>query len=107
MKPYHIAWLKSHPHRSARWLARRLRDGFDVHHIDGDQDNNDPSNLILIEHTDHMRCHGMRNGVGRLAPRKRPEALELKLSRRARKAKAVEAAVPERIAARPIVGRIS
>ena len=43
-------------------------EGFDVHHIDGDHDNNDPDNLVLIEHADHFRLHGtgpMRRGRGK------------------------------------------
>lgn len=43
-----------------------LKAGFDIHHMDGDHDNNDPANLVLIEHTDHMRLHGM-TGLGRVA----------------------------------------
>ncbi len=35
-----------------------MRDGFDVHHIDGDHSNNSPENLVLLEHWDHMRFHG-------------------------------------------------
>lgn len=54
---HHRAWLGAHPERSEEWLADRLRDGFDVHHVDGDHGNNDPSNLILVEHRDHMMLH--------------------------------------------------
>jgi hypothetical protein len=43
-----------------------MRDGFDVHHLDGDHANNEPANLVLIEHTDHMAIHGGRT-MGRLA----------------------------------------
>jgi hypothetical protein len=57
-EPHHLAWLQAHPDRSAEWLAERLRDGFDVHHVDGDHQNNTPANLVLIEHIDHMRLHG-------------------------------------------------
>lgn len=68
-QPHHIAWLEAHPHRTERWLRDRLRDGFDVHHIDGDKENNDPRNLILIEHTDHMALHnGGTIHIGRLKP---------------------------------------
>lgn len=42
-------------------------EGFDVHHIDGNHENNDPQNLVLIEHTDHMMLHGGRH-LGRLKP---------------------------------------
>jgi len=67
MEPHHDAWLSSHPHRNSQWLQERLRDGFDIHHIDGDHENNRPSNLVLIEHVDHMRLHGLENSI-RLRP---------------------------------------
>jgi hypothetical protein len=61
MTEYHLIWLENHPHRSAEWLKERLSDGFDVHHVDGNRDNNDPSNLVLIEHQDHMNnLHGSK-----------------------------------------------
>ncbi len=63
---HHLVWLRSHPHRSHKWLKERLSDGFDVHHIDGDHSNNNPDNLVLIEHVDHMRLHGMSNSIGRI-----------------------------------------
>lgn len=60
MKSYHEVWLDSHPHRSHEWLADKLRDGFDVHHLDGNHANDDPDNLVLIEAADHMMLHGGR-----------------------------------------------
>ncbi|TQE92931.1 MAG: hypothetical protein FKY71_18690 [Spiribacter salinus] len=59
---YHHAWLSAHPNRTEEWLKERLEDGFHVHHADGDPNNNDSSNLILIEGADHMRLHG-REGL--------------------------------------------
>ena len=59
MKDYHKAWLAAHPERSEAWLRECFRDGFDVHHLDGNHQNNDPANLVLIEHVDHMRIHAM------------------------------------------------
>lgn len=74
--PHHKAWLKAHPHRSRTWLKERTADGFDIHHIDGDHDNNDPKNLILIEHLDHFMLHsgGRPRYVGRryVGRRKKP-----------------------------------
>jgi hypothetical protein len=35
-----------------------LSEGFDLHHIDGNHANNDPLNLVLIYHPDHMMLHG-------------------------------------------------
>lgn len=51
-------WLSAHPHRTVKWLRERLADGFDIHHIDADDSNNHPTNLILLETTDHtMTVH--------------------------------------------------
>lgn len=58
LKDYHYIWLANHRNRTEEWLKERLADGFDIHHADGDHSNNDPSNLVLIESTDHMRLHG-------------------------------------------------
>ena len=77
MQPHHEEWLAAHPYRSAEWLRERIADGFDVHHIDGDHDNNDPTNLILIEHGDHMALHNggvIIEGRMRLGKRKRRPA---------------------------------
>lgn len=49
-------------------MRERMADGFDIHHLDGNHDNNDPANLVLIEHTDHMALHGGRT-LGRLKQR--------------------------------------
>jgi hypothetical protein len=55
---YHRNWLSTHPNRTEEWLRERLKDGFDIHHMDGNHDNNDSSNLVLIESQDHMSLHG-------------------------------------------------
>lgn len=60
MKDYHQVWLSVHPERTAHWLKERLIDGFDIHHIDGNKNNNHPSNLVLIECSDHLMIHGGR-----------------------------------------------
>lgn len=51
------AWLEHHPDRTAEWLKQRLRDGFHVHHIDGNAGNNESRNLALVEGKDHMHLH--------------------------------------------------
>ena len=61
MNPHHKAWLEAHPDRDQDWLEKACREGFDVHHIDGDRDNHAPDNLVLIERLDHFRLH---NGSG-------------------------------------------
>jgi hypothetical protein len=66
-KEYHLVWLASHPHRTAAWLRERMADGFDIHHLDRNHENNEPTNLVLVEHTDHMRLHGVEVGRGRLS----------------------------------------
>lgn len=58
MKPHHKAWLDSHPEYDLAWFVQAVEAGFDVHHIDGDSTNDDPDNLILVEHSDHMKIHG-------------------------------------------------
>ena len=55
LKPYHVNWLQKHPDRSEEWLETVLSNGFDIHHLDGDHSNNEWENLILVEHSDHMR----------------------------------------------------
>ena len=61
MKNYHKVWLDAHPERTLEWFKERMKDGFDIHHIDGDKTNNAPDNLVMIECRDHMRLHGMNH----------------------------------------------
>jgi hypothetical protein len=82
LKTYHLVWLGSHPNRTEAWLRARLYDGFDIHHLDGNHDNNEPANLALVEHTDHMALHGGRT-MGRMtSPRKKRAPTDRKLSRK-------------------------
>src|SRR5258706_16147205 len=60
---YHYAWLEAHSDRTEEWLIKRLSDGFDIHHLDGNHYNNDGKNLVLIESTDHKRLHYNANGL--------------------------------------------
>ena len=60
LEPHHAAWLSAHPERTEAWLAERIRDGFCIHHRDGNQENDDPLNVILIESKDHHLIHGHR-----------------------------------------------
>lgn len=40
-----------------------IPDGYHVHHVDHDPDNNDPSNLAVISPSDHARHHGEHQPV--------------------------------------------
>lgn len=64
LKSYHWAWLGVTPRVNASWLLDRLEDGFDMHHIDGDHSNDDPNNLVLIYHPDHIMIHCGKRPVG-------------------------------------------
>jgi hypothetical protein len=55
-----LHWLLDHPERTYEWLLERLKDGFHIHHLDGNHSNNEPTNLVLIEASDHFRLHGGR-----------------------------------------------
>jgi len=60
MEQYHKAWLAAHPERDEAWLKERLKDGFHVHHVDGDHSNNEAGNLILVDGVDHLHLHNGR-----------------------------------------------
>lgn len=72
MKPHHEAWLAAHPNRRKRWLIAQIKEGFDVHHLDGNHENNQSENLVLIEHGDHWMLHSgsATRTLGRMRPRK-------------------------------------
>jgi hypothetical protein len=66
IRQYRDVWLASHPGRSLQWLNSMFKQGFEIHHVDGNYNNNHPDNLVLIEAADHQRLHGMfglRNGA--------------------------------------------
>jgi hypothetical protein len=63
LKEYHRIWLAVHPERTEEWLRRMFKEGFHIHHLDGNHYNNIPNNLILIEAGDHFLLH---NGVKRM-----------------------------------------
>lgn len=77
--PHQSAWLTAHPNRSEEWLRERMRDGFDVHHVDGDSRNNDPDNLVLIEGSDHMLLHFVGRHLWRVRTNKVPRSERPKL----------------------------
>jgi DNA-binding transcriptional regulator YiaG len=74
MKPHHAAWLSAHPTRSLRWFRARVRDGFDIHHLDGDKTNNHPANLVMIENADHFMVHNGSRKTVRMSRLERAKA---------------------------------
>ena len=40
------------------YFGKPVGDDEVVHHMDGDQDNNDPENLVIMKRTQHSRLHG-------------------------------------------------
>ncbi len=83
LQSYHFAWLGAHQDRTQEWLEERLKDGFHIHHLDGNHDNDDPGNLVLIEGGDHFRLHGGR--IKFVPKKKRPawigeKAYDLRMS---------------------------
>lgn len=65
LQQYHRVWLEAHPNRSTEWLKERIRDGFDIHHLDGNRGNNTAENLILVEHADHNLIHTRHRYISR------------------------------------------
>ena len=55
----------------------KVPEGYDVHHIDGNRQNNSIHNLELIEHSEHMRIHSInnKNCVGRIISDKTKEKI--------------------------------
>lgn len=62
-----LVWIDSHGylqrlgcgpvHRAVALEKYGNLDGYDVHHIDGNRQNNEPGNLIAIKHAAHMALH--------------------------------------------------
>lgn len=54
-----------HEHRviMEKILGRKLSSEEIVHHIDGNQHNNDPENLKIVTHSEHARIHFSRGNT--------------------------------------------
>lgn len=72
-EPYHLIWLEQHPNRTKEWLKAMMRDGFHIHHIDGNHDNNEDTNLVLIEGCDHFMIHNGSKRPLKLVPQRTKE----------------------------------
>jgi hypothetical protein len=86
LKSYHLAWLQVHPEHSADWLESKLREGFHVHHVDFDNSNDAPDNLVLVFGTDHLaNLHGWKMRPRKPGPAKPIRAEPIKVPRPARR----------------------
>lgn len=69
-KGHHLADVRgyAYEHRlvAEEKLGRRLRDGEQVHHIDGDKANNDPRNLDVVTFAEHRVEHRHSGSVLRM-----------------------------------------
>ena len=43
------------------WFKEDIPDGYDIHHLDGNTMNNDPSNLQMITHAENLRRKEVQN----------------------------------------------
>lgn len=51
------ARTKAHRKIYESWYGVKIPNGFDVHHIDFNRDNNDPQNLLMLPSELHHRYH--------------------------------------------------
>ena len=49
VKLHDLIWEQAH--------GEKIPEGYHVHHIDGNGNNNDPSNLVLMSRSEHMKLH--------------------------------------------------
>lgn len=63
----YIKEVLQHQHRVVmeRVLNRKLKKGEIVHHIDGNKQNNNPKNLMVMTQSEHIKLH-LKQGNGRL-----------------------------------------
>lgn len=58
-KDYRQIWADKYK-KDSLWMEQASENGFHVHHVDGDRDNNDPDNLMMIFKGDHMLLHNLK-----------------------------------------------
>ena len=49
---------QSYIHIAEDYFQKKILPGEVVHHIDGNHDNNDPENLVIMKRSQHSRIHG-------------------------------------------------
>lgn len=63
-RDYRAVWLRAHPYVNATWLDDKIKEGFNLHHVDGNRQNNTADNLLLIFGPDHHRLHKFERRIG-------------------------------------------
>ena len=61
-------------------LGRELSSADVIHHIDGDQLNNDPEDLVVLTRVEHQRLHATGSKRRRWSPQEQARARELHAS---------------------------
>lgn len=47
-----------------RHNGRKIPEGFEIHHLDGNHDNNDPTNLLCVSIEEHLEIHKSQEDWG-------------------------------------------
>lgn len=50
-------WVLTHRRVAEKAVGGKIYEGREVHHIDGDKNNNRPSNLLVVSSEQHRRIH--------------------------------------------------
>jgi hypothetical protein len=50
-------WVYTHRRVAEKMVGGKIYPGREVHHIDGDKSNNQPSNLTVLSRAQHRRAH--------------------------------------------------
>ena len=62
---YSTSGLLEHIYVMEQWLNRPLEEGEEVHHINGDQTDNRPENLMITTRSEHHRMHHKTKNFGK------------------------------------------
>jgi hypothetical protein len=53
-------WVLTHRRVAEKLVGGKIYPGREVHHIDGDKNNNRPENLTIVSKEQHRRIHGKK-----------------------------------------------
>ena len=54
-------WVLTHRRVAEKKVGGKIYAGFEVHHIDGNKNNNKSSNLTIVTKAQHRRLHGKKS----------------------------------------------